>query len=311
MKKIIAAIVLLPLLTLACINQFAPQLVFDAAMQAARSAAGMQAHNIKVGEYNYAYLDSGADDSLPTIIFVHGFGAEKDNWPRMAAFLSGDYRLVAIDLLGHGDSDKPREVSYKISAQMERLHSVIKAIDLPAFHMIGNSMGGHIAGMYAARHPEGVLSVTLLNNGGILSPVIADAWQATAAGEPNPLIIRSVDDIDRFLDYVMVEKPFMTQSIKEHFAKLSMAKQELNDYIFDFLRDENFEDLALELPKITAPVQIIWGEDDRILHVSSIDVMKPLLQNETIVILPNTGHGPMMERPQKTAEALDSFIKNL
>jgi pimeloyl-ACP methyl ester carboxylesterase len=229
----------------------------------------------------------------------------------MAAFLSGDYRLVAIDLLGHGDSDKPKQVSYKISAQMERLHSVIKAIDLPAFHMIGNSMGGHIAGMYAARHPEGVLSVTLLNNGGILSPVIADAWQATAAGEPNPLIIRSVDDIDRFLDYVMVEKPFMTQSIKEHFAKLSMAKQELNDYIFDFLRDENFEDLALELPKITAPVQIIWGEDDRILHVSSIDVMKPLLQNETIVILPNTGHGPMMERPQKTAEALDSFIKNL
>jgi pimeloyl-ACP methyl ester carboxylesterase len=177
--------------------------------------------------------------------------------------------------------------------------------------MIGNSMGGHIAGMYAARYPEGVLSVTLLNNGGILSPVVADAWQATAAGEPNPLIIRSVDDIDRFLDYVMVEKPFMTQSIKEHFAKLSMAKQELNDYIFDFLRDENFEDLALELPKITAPVQIIWGEDDRILHVSSIDVMKPLLQNETIVILPNTGHGPMMERPQKTAEALDSFIKNL
>lgn len=311
MKKIIAAIILIPVLGFACINQFAPALVFDAAMQAARSAAGMQAHTIKVGEYNYAYLDSGVEADKPTIVFVHGFGAEKDNWPRMASFLSGDYRLVAIDLLGHGDSDKPLDVSYKISAQMQRLHSVTEAIDLPPFHMIGNSMGGHIAGMYAARQPEDVLSVTLLNNGGILSPVIADAWQATAAGEPNPLIMRSVDDVDRFFDYVMVEKPFMTQSIKQHFAERSMAKRELNDYIFEFLRDDNFEDLALELPKITAPVQIIWGENDRILHVSSIEVMQPLLQDEKVVILPNTGHGPMMERPQQTAQALDNFIKSL
>ena len=151
MKKIIAALIIIPILAFAGINQFAPALVFDAAMQAARSAAGMQAHNIKVGEYNYAYLDSGVDDSKPTIVFVHGFGAEKDNWPRMASFLSDDYRLVAIDLLGHGDSDKPRDVSYKISAQMQRLHSVIEAIELPPFHMMGHSMGGRIGGMYAAR----------------------------------------------------------------------------------------------------------------------------------------------------------------
>lgn len=311
MKKFIAALILIPVLAFASINQFAPGLLFDAAMQAARTAAGMQAHSIQVGEYNYAYLDSGVAEGKPTIVFVHGFGAEKDNWPRMASFLSGDYRLVAIDLLGHGDSDKPRDVSYKISAQMERLHRVIEALGLPKFHMIGSSMGGHIAGMYAARKPDNVLSVTLLNNGGILSPVIADAWKATAAGEPNPLIMRSVDDVDRFFDYVVVEKPFMTDSVKQHFAKISMAKRELNDHIFEFLRDENFENLALELPKIKAPVQIIWGEQDRILHVSSIEVMKPLLENETIVIMPNTGHGPMMERPQKTAQALDSFIKSL
>ena len=311
MKKIIVALIFIPILAFACINQFAPAWVYDAAMQAARTAAGMQAHNIQVGEYNYAYLDSGEDENKPTIVFVHGFGAEKDNWPRMAAFLSGDYRLVAIDLLGHGESDKPRNVSYKISAQMQRLHRVIEAIGLPSFHMIGSSMGGHIAGMYAARLPAKVLSVTLLSNGGILSPVIADAWKAMAGGEPNPLIMHSVDDVDRFFDYVMVEKPFMTASIKAHFAKLSMAKRELNDYIFEFLRDDNFENLALELPNISAPVQIIWGENDRILHVSSIQVMAPLLDNEKVVILPNTGHGPMMERPQQTAEALDSFIKSL
>lgn len=314
MKKIIAAIILLPIIALAGLNWFAPELIYSGAMQLTRSAAGMERYQLQLGEHQYAYLDSGIDnnqDTLPTILFIHGFGAEKDNWTRMAIPLKDQYRLVALDLLGHGESDQPDGADYRISAQAARVAAFIEAKQLQNVHLIGNSMGGHIAGMLAARHPAQIASVTFLNNGGIKSPVIADAWQAVAAGEPNPLVMRSPEDAERFFDYVMVEKPFMTGSIQEYFAERSIARQALNDDIFSHLIDDKHEDLALELPKIHVPTQIIWGENDRILHVSSIEVMKPLLKDPKVVILKETGHGPMMERPTRVADELDSFIQSL
>ena len=140
MKKILIVIALLPVLAFAALNFFAPHLIFDGAMQLTRSAAGMETKQIKLGQYNYSYLDSG-ESSKPTILFIHGFGAEKDNWTRMGVALKGDYRLVALDLLGHGESDKPLNVSYKISDQVERVNAFVDAMKLDSLHLIGNSMG--------------------------------------------------------------------------------------------------------------------------------------------------------------------------
>ncbi len=309
MKKLLAALILIPVLAVAAINQFAPGLLFSTIMSATRAAAGMQSREIVVDGHRYRYLDNQREGK-PTILFIHGFAADKDNWTRMALFLRKDYRLVAIDLLGHGESDQPMQpVSYRISAQVERLHRVVQAIGLGKLHLVGNSMGGHIAGFYAARYPEQTASVSFLNNGGIISPVATEAWQAIARGEPNPLVIRQPEDAERFFAHVMAAPPFMTGAIKRYFAEQSMARQALNDYIFTFMQGEHFENLATELPKISAPAQIIWGEDDRLLHVSSVAVMEPLLQHSKVLILPETGHAPMLERPKAVARALDAFIR--
>ena len=67
--------------------------------------------------------------------------------------------------------------------------------------------------------------------------------------------------------------------------------------------------LEPELPKIQAPTLIIWGAEDRVLHVSSIDVMQPLLRKPHVVILPDTGHAPMIERPELTAHHYRAFLQ--
>lgn len=310
MKKFLAALIIIPTLLLTGLNYFAPQVIFDGAIKLMRSAAGMESRFISIDSRQYHYLDSG-EDGLPTILFIHGFTADADNWTRMAINLKGDYRLVAIDLLGHGQSDKPMDANYLVSTQATNVAQFIDALDLDNVHLIGNSMGGHIAAMIAARHPQHIASVTLLNNAGIISPIKSDAWKAIEAGKTNPLVIRTPEDTERFLDYVMEQKPFMTNSLKRYFAERAIANEKLYETIFGFLIPDNFEDLTLELHKIKVPVNIIWGKQDRVLHVSSIDVMKPLLEGETVTILEDTGHGPMVERPNKTAALLDDFIRGL
>lgn len=294
---------------LATVHYTAPGWIFDGAMQATRLAAGMDSASVEIDGYEIAYLDNGQTDK-PTILMVHGFGAEKDNWTRMALFLQEDYRLVALDQLGHGESAKPMDASYRISDQAARLYQFTEALGLDQVHLIGNSMGGHISGFFAARYPEKVASITFLNNGGIISPEPSDLWKEIQQGR-NPLIISKPEDAETFFKFIFVEPPFITEPVLEYFAERGMARKPMNDLIFSHIKDENFENLADELPNIQAPVQIIWGDSDRILHVSSIEKMVPLLDQPKVVIMPETGHGPMMERPEQTAHHLRSFIENL
>jgi pimeloyl-ACP methyl ester carboxylesterase len=283
----------------------------DAAQNATRYAAGLSRFEITVDGYNYAYLDTGKNDDQPTIVMVHGFNADKDNWPRMAFFLKDKYRLIAVDLLGHGESDQARDASYRISAQTARLQKVLSAIGVEQYHLIGNSMGGQISGAFAARYPENVLSATLLNNGGIISPQPSEFWQLLQAGKPNPLVPTDPSKADDFFNFVFANPPYIPQSIKAHYIEKGKTRKEMSNIIFEGLKGDNFENLALELPNIKAPIQIVWGKEDRVIDVSSIEVMTPLLEDETVVVLDNVGHAPMMEVPETVANLLDTFISNL
>jgi pimeloyl-ACP methyl ester carboxylesterase len=84
-----------------------------------------------------------------------------------------------------------------------------------------------------------------------------------------------------------------------------------NSYIFDALKDERYVPLEPLLGDIRQPVLIIWGEFDRVLDVSSIEVMKPLLPQAQVIVMPDTGHLPMLERPAATAAHYLKFLAAL
>ena len=110
---------------------------------------------------------------------VHGFTADKDNWARMALFLKDDYRLIAIDLLGHGQSPRDINADYKISSQVQRVKDFANALGLDKFHMAGNSMGGYItAGLALVIFPwelvastEGYIFTWLIGYSALLGPI--------------------------------------------------------------------------------------------------------------------------------------------
>lgn len=273
-----------------------------------RQLAGLDSRQVQVGEFNIHYYEGGPQGA-ETILMIHGFGADKDNWLRFSRPLTARYHVVALDLPGFGDSSKP-EASYDVGTQVEHLNAFAKAIGLHKLHLIGNSMGGHIAALYAARHPEEVLSVALLNNAGVNAPQASELFKRLDRGDANPLLVRNADDFSNMLDLLFVEKPPLPDSLKQYLAERAMASHDFNQKIFNQLR-ERYIPLETELAKIQVPTLLLWGDQDQILDVSSIKVMQPLLKQPSVVIMQACGHLPMIERPEETAEHYQTFLDSV
>jgi pimeloyl-ACP methyl ester carboxylesterase len=305
MKKLIAGLIF-AFIGSATLLYLSPAAQLASLQLIERQRAGLSLKQISVGDLNIHYYDGGPS-SAQTILMVHGFAANKDNWLRFARYLSQDYRVIALDLPGFGASSRPAG-SYDVGTQTERLSSVIDALDIEPLHLIGNSMGGHISALYAARYPDKVLSLALLDNAGITTPHPSELLQRLQRDEANPLVVRSGEDFQRLLAFVFVEPPYLPESLKGYLAEQASVNSAHYDLVFRHLI-ERYIPLESELPRIQAPTLIIWGAQDRVLDVSSIDVMRPLLRKPSVVIMADTGHAPMIERPQQTADHYRAFLQ--
>lgn len=307
MKKLVIGIIL----ALACIAgtfYFSPSLLIASVQFTERQLAGLSTRTATVDGLTLHYYDGGPTNG-ETLLMIHGFGANRDNWLRLARHFTDRYRVIALDLPGFGDSSKP-DASYDVATQTKRLHAFIDALKIDKPHLIGNSMGGHIAALYAAHYPDQLSSVALVDNAGITSPRMSEMFQMIERGQPNPLVVRKPEDFSRLMDFVFVSPPPLPDSLKRHFAEQSMANQAHYDMIFAQLR-EQYVPLEPELPKIEVPVLVLWGDKDRVLDVSSIEVMKPLLKKSTVIVMRDCGHAPMIERPEETAQHYQAFLDSL
>ncbi len=129
----------------------APKLIVKRLIGLQRKAAKLTVKSAVVGDHTIVYSEGGTGE---TIIMVHGFGGNKDNWLRFAKFFTPQYHVIIPDLPGYGESTRLEDARYNIMAQVERLNAFFKGLGISQFHMVGNSMGGNISGNYAAKYPE-------------------------------------------------------------------------------------------------------------------------------------------------------------
>lgn len=114
-----------------------------------------------------AYLSNAEPVDGDTIVLVHGFGANKDNWTRLARQLTDEFNVYAIDLPGHGDSSKELDLGYRFEDQVGHLSRILDALGIQNAHMMGNSMGGAITALYAATYPDQIRTAVLFDPAGI------------------------------------------------------------------------------------------------------------------------------------------------
>lgn len=243
-----------------------------------------------------AYLDGGTGAPL---VLVHGFGADKDNFTRVARYLTPHYRVIAPDLVGFGESAHRGDVDYHYAAQAERLHAFTQALGLSRFDLGGNSMGGGISMSLAAQHPQEVASLWLIDCAGIAEAPPGELARIVTTTGANPLLITKESDYRTFIKFVMSDPPWIPGSVMDELARERMANQDLERAVFAQIATDSVSAAIKGLP---TPTLIVWGDEDRALSVGTVPVLKALLPNAQAIVMPHVGHAPMIERPQETAE---------
>ena len=305
MKKTLIAI--LVVIGAAIVAYYAfPEKVAGYIVDAARSKAGLTKKAIKIDDHNIVYLEGGKG---PPILLLHGYSGNKDNWTRFAVYLTKDYHLVIPDIPGYGESSMIEESSYDLSNQISRLHKFVQAIGLKKFHVAGNSMGGLFAGTYAVRYPAEIISVGLFDAAGVKSLEKSIVMHMMEKDE-NLLVLKDSNDLPRLMSLFFANLPSVPYPLEKVFIKTALT----NRKFYEKERKEilpDFYSLEKELPNIKAQTLILWGDQDKILDVSSVPVFEKGLKNHKTVIIKDCGHVPMIEQPQETATNYIDFIKGI
>ena len=285
--------------------------VFQILISAERHLAGLTVQKIQLGELEIEYLRGGQG---PTLLLLHGFGADKDNWTRMARHLTASYDVIAPDLPGFGNSSKNSSLDYDVLAQVKRVKLFADALGIKSFHLAGNSMGGYIAGNFAALYPGSVQTLSLLAPFGVLGGQTSEMFTEIEQGKSPRVLVKNKQEFRQLLEVVFVEPPFIPRAILDHLALQAEQSYALNTKIFHQIHnlDQGIarptSPLNRALKGYLAPTLVIWGDQDRVLHVSGARVLEQLLPDARVVVIPGAGHLPMIEIPGKTADIFTAFI---
>ncbi|HPJ92944.1 MAG TPA: alpha/beta hydrolase [Deltaproteobacteria bacterium] len=306
MKKVFRLLLTAFLVCLASSCTTFKQGMYDFMINADRSRSHLETGTVTIDGQTIAYLERPGSGEV--IVLVHGFGANKDNWVRFVRYIPAPYRVLAFDMPGHGDSSKLKDKTYSIDFMADSLHEAVTTLELERFHIAGNSMGGYISMLYTARNPDQVITMNLIDAAGLISetPQPSDLQLALERGE-SPLTPETNEEFIELLGYAFHEKPFIPWPITSVLAERAVASSAFTKKMWkDF--HTNSTDIVPVLPKLDLPVLVIWGDKDRILHVSTTEVLGRCLPDVETIIMKDCGHMPMLERPKETAGHYVSFL---
>lgn len=305
LKKLFGLLVLLVLVVMGVYYAY-PEKLAEMAINGERSAAHLSKREIDVAGVRFVYLEGGKGEPL---VLIHGFGADKENFTRVAKFLTPHFQVIIPDVPGFGESGQPANGDYSISAQVERIHAFVQALGLQKVHLGGSSMGGNIAASYGAKYPKETGSLWLLAPAGVAGAPPSELALRMGNGGKNPLIASNADEFEQVFHFVMEDPPFMPRRILDVMGATAVKNRDLNDGIFQQIHSA--ESLESRVKGLAVPTRIVWGDKDRALNVGGAKILEGLMPRSSALILPGVGHLPMLERPRPVAEDYLAFRNGL
>lgn len=260
-------------------------------------------------QVNYVDIGSGEGDPL---VFVHGLSGTWQNWLENLPFFAQKRRCIAMDLPGFGFSEMPQE-KISMTGYARQVDTLCKQLDIDSYVVIGNSMGGFVGAELAIRCPERVKRLNLVAAAGISitnlhrrptltsARIIAAAGASTAA-QRRTMVTRPV--LRQFLGFVFRHPGRIKTDLLYEQTRGAGAPGFVD--ALDALTSYDFRD---RIPEIKCPTLIVWGKQDMLVPVEDAHEYERLIPESRTILLEDTGHVPMLERPVKFNECLDEFIE--
>jgi abhydrolase domain-containing protein 6 len=285
-----------------------PSVILEGAKKLLRCQAGLSRHTIEVDDHRWVYLEGGKGE---TILFVHGFGMEKDGWGLFPKAFSNHYRLILPDLPGFGENSRLESADYDVRSQVKRLHRFVEGLGLDGFHLAGSSLGGYIAGFYASEYPQKVKSLALFSPLGVHSPVPSDMWRRYEETGEIALLYGTETGFEELLRLLFYRIPAVPGTFKTYFAERGASNDAFYRKVLRDLDGGGMYQLEPRLSRVDARTLVVWGANDRILHLSGAEIFRKGLKNVKVLILDRCGHAPFFEKRKETTKVYRDFLAGL
>ncbi|KAF6737627.1 Monoacylglycerol lipase abhd6-A [Oryzias melastigma] len=210
-------VLLLPVLVFVTSLLFWPGVLLKAYNWYWRRRLGLVVRYTYSGSYRFCYFSRGTPGgATPSLLLLHGFSANKDMWLPVINFLPKEQHVVCVDMPGHDGTSRTGAEDYSIQGQVSRIHQFVQSVGLRdrPFHLVGTSMGGNVAGVYAARYPSDLSSLTLVCPAGLVYPTeskfitrLRELEQSANQEESIPLIPTTPQELEDMLKLCLPHPP--------------------------------------------------------------------------------------------------------
>ncbi len=245
---------------------------------------GMRASIADVGPYRVHWVETGT--GAETVVLIHGLSGSSRWWQRNVPALAERYRVVVPDLIGFGRSRCPGPLP-AMPDVADLFARWMDAARTGPVHLVGHSMGGHLAVHVAARHPERIRRLVLVDS----------------AGLPRPLTVRA---LVRFVYELAPPKQWGDPAFLPVIwgDALTAGPLAVAQGLRNILRD----DVRPLLPNLRVPTLVLWGTGDAIVPLEHARIFRDTIPGARLALIPDAFHNPMVDRPEVFNGLLASFL---
>ncbi|CAN7374847.1 alpha/beta hydrolase [Phenylobacterium sp. LjRoot225] len=257
------------------------------------------------------YTDQGKADG-PVLVLVHGFGDSHFSWEGWVARLSDRYRIITIDLPGHGLTRAPAGYVANTDGFTDLIDALAAKLALPKFAIAGNSMGGGVAWQTAVRYPDRLSALVLADAAGwpaetLTKPPLAFKLLKYSWGRA---FLRSIDNkplIRSGLRGEVGDPAVITDAFIDRWAELQRAPGH-RAILMSIQPGKHGAATPEALATIKVPTLVLHGEVDPLINISAGRKFAQCIPGARLIAYPKVGHLPQVEIPQRTADDVAAFL---
>jgi pimeloyl-ACP methyl ester carboxylesterase len=250
-----------------------------------------------------AYLEMGQGTPL---LMLHGFLGSGSCWLPLMERLQSQFRCISLDLLGFGESAKPK-ICYDIAKEVAFVRQVVEALQLDSCYILGHSFGGWVASAYALEYPGSVKGLVLAASAGIRDDSFCGRYDHL-----RPLLWQTP-----VVDWALtLAKPIVVLFQQQNTLKtIYWARRELNaqpaarSFLVDRMRPEDAIDtVEKEIHRLQIPTLVITGDRDETIPLWHSETYAQQIPNAQLVILPNADHALPQNHSSELADLITNFV---